>query len=224
VNVILVVAATWLFLLILAVAILRTAALADRAAERRLRDARSQRASAETRRRATRAALIIAALPMAGAAINPPDADAQACQRARSVSRSSATLCFINRERRAHGLVALQANAKLARAARRHASDMVLRSYFAHDSLSGLTFGDRLHRVGYVHAGCTWSGGETLAWGTGAQISPASRVAAWMQSPPHRAILLGRGFREAGLGIVGGVPGNRAAGFTYVGDFARRRC
>jgi uncharacterized protein YkwD len=101
---------------------------------------------------------------------------------------------------------------------------MVLRRYFSHVSPDGLTFVDRLRRVGYVRSSCAWSAGETLAWGTGAATTPASRVAAWMQSPPHRAILLGRAYREAGLAVVAGVPGNRGAGATYAGEFGRRRC
>ena len=58
----------------------------------------------------------------------------------------------------------------------------------------------------------------------GSQQSAASRVNAWMHSPPHRAILLGRSFREAGIAVVNGSPGNRSRGLTYVGEFGRRRC
>jgi uncharacterized protein YkwD len=138
---------------------------------------------------------------------------------------TSATLCLINVERRARGLAPLSANATLARAARRHANDMMLRNYFAHTSPSGVTFTTRLRRNGYVRSGCSWSAGETLAWGAGGgQATPASRVNAWMHSPPHRAILLGRSFRDAGLGIIGGVPGNAGTGATYVGEFGRRHC
>jgi uncharacterized protein YkwD len=166
-------------------------------------------------------ALTVAALSLGGADV----ANAQSCRGARSATAPpGTTLCLINQERRGRGLAPLSANTTLARAARRHAADMVLRGYFSHVSPDGLTFVDRLRKVGYVRSSCAWNAGETLAWGTGAQATPASRVAAWMNSPPHRAILLGRAFREAGLGIVAGVPGNRGAGATYVGEFGRRRC
>jgi uncharacterized protein YkwD len=101
---------------------------------------------------------------------------------------------------------------------------MVARAYFSHVSPSGSSFADRLRRVGYARAQCAWSAGETLAWGTGDMRSPASRVAGWMQSPPHRAILLSPSFREAGIGVVAGSPGFGSSGATYVGEFGRRRC
>jgi uncharacterized protein YkwD len=166
-------------------------------------------------------ALICAALSLGGTAV----AEAQGCRGANSSAiQVKATLCLINVQRRARGLAPLTANATLARAARHHAVDMVLRNYFAHISPGGSTPVARLRRVGYLRPGCAWSTGETLAWGLGAQATPAGTVAAWMHSPPHRAVLLARGFREVGLGATGGVPGNRGAGVTYVGEFGRRRC
>jgi uncharacterized protein YkwD len=165
-------------------------------------------------------ALMVAALSLA-----TDVAEAQGCRGAHSTSAPvKATLCLINVQRRARGLAPLSANATLARAARRHANDMVLRGYFSHVSPTGVTFTTRLQRNGYLRSGCSWSAGETLAWGTGAAATPAGTVSAWMHSPPHRAVLLGRSFREAGIGAVGGVPGNPSAGVTYVGEFGRRRC
>lgn len=223
---ILVIAATWLFLLVLALAILRTAGMAERAAERRLNEARAPRPASERRRRTVTTAVVAAALPFAGAAAAASDADAQTCRGARSAPTAGApsvTLCLINVERRARGLAPLHANARLARAAQRHAADMVARAYFSHVSPSGRSFGDRLRRAGYARQ-CAWWGGETLAWGTGSMRSPASRVSAWMHSPPHRAILLGAGYREAGIGIAAGAPTGGSSGATYVGEFGRRRC
>ena len=83
---VLVVAVTWLFLLVLAVAILRTAAQADRDAERRRRDSRPRRAGSETRRRAARAAVIVAAVPLAGATVGASDSDAAGCKTAAAAS------------------------------------------------------------------------------------------------------------------------------------------
>ena len=226
-NVILVIAVTWLFLLVLALALLRSAGRAEREAEQRLREARTRPPATERRRRAMTGAVIIAALPLAGAAVGADDADAQSCRGARSAPPASApavTLCVINTERGARGLAPLGTSARLARAAHRHAADMVARAYFSHVSPSGGSLTDRLRRAGYARRQCAWTGGETLAWGTGAMRSPASRVAGWMQSPPHRAILLSPTFREAGIGVVAGSPGNAGSGATYVGEFGRRRC
>jgi uncharacterized protein YkwD len=165
-------------------------------------------------------ALMVAALSLGADA-----AEAQGCRGARSLKAPAGpTLCLINAQRRAHGLAPLTTNLTLVRAARRHASDMVLRNYFSHVSLSGATFTVRLRRNGYLRGNCSWSAGETLAWGIGALATPAATVNAWMHSPPHRAVLLGRVYRDVGIGAVGGVPGNPFTGVTYAGEFGRRRC
>jgi uncharacterized protein YkwD len=227
--VILVIAVTWLFLLVLAVAILRTAAQAERAAKRRLSEPSPRSPASEAGHRASEAgrrtattALVVVALPFAGGAMAPDSASAQSCAKARK-SAPGQTLCLINQERRVRGLAPLAGNARLGRAANRHAADMVRRGYFSHVSPEGASFFDRLRRAGYARGCASWAGGETLAWGTGSQSSPVSRVAAWMHSPPHRAILLGR-FREAGIAVLKGAPGTGRSGFTYVGEFGRRRC
>ena len=233
-DVVLVVALVWLFLLLVALAILRTAGRADREAERRLREEaqRTARTRADARRRARTTAVMVLALPLAAAAAGSgaPDAIAEGgesrCANAHSApgpAGADATLCLINAARDAHGLAPLAAEERLARAARRHAADMVARAYFSHVTPSGTSFGDRLRRVGYASS-CAWTGGETLAWGTGSKGSPGSRVAAWMRSPAHRLILLDPAYREAGVGIEVGVPGAAEPGFTYVADLGRRRC
>jgi uncharacterized protein YkwD len=226
---ILLVGAVWLFLLVLALGILATAGRAERDAERRLeerrRASRPRRRPAEAGRRAARIGVVVAALPLAASA-GAPDADAASCRTARDgapLAASSATLCLINRERRAHGLVPLRGNARLGRAAGRHAADMVRRGYFSHVSPEGQTFVDRLRDAGYLGR-CAWSVGETLAWGSGTESSPRSRVQEWMHSAPHRAVLLGRSYREAGIAVLTGSPRDGTLGSTYVGEFGRRRC
>jgi len=214
VYVILVIAVAWLTLAALALAMLRSAALADRAADR------------QRRQRGARAALLIAAIPLAGA--GAPDADAQGCADAHAIphgrSGPQATLCLINAERGARNIAALGVDNRLARAARQHAADMVARRYFSHTAPGGGTVLARLRRVGYS-GGCAWTAGETLAWGAGpGQMSPAARVAGWMRSRPHRRLLLSRGFREAGLGIAAGSPTGSRAGYTYAAELGRRRC
>ena len=226
-DVILVIAVTWLFLLVLALAILRRAGLADRAAERRLHEAqRATRARERRRRKTVTTAVMVAALPLAGSSVAADDADAQTCPGARSAPGANAptvTLCVINAQRHARGLAPLVANARLARAAQGHAADMVARAYFSHVSPGGSSFTDRLRRVGYTGR-CAWAVGETLAWGSGSLATPASRVRGWMHSPPHRAILLSAAYREVGIGVRRGSPPNAGAGATYVGEFGRRRC
>ena len=46
--------------------------------------------------------------------------------------------------------------------------------------------------------------GEDLAWGTGSDAQPEAIVQAWMDSPPHRRIMLDCRFSQLGVGIAAG--------------------
>src|SRR4051794_4268083 len=48
-----------------------------------------------------------------------------------------ATLCLLNKQRRAHGLKKLRENKHLDAASQHHASDMARRNYFAHGDFAG---------------------------------------------------------------------------------------
>ncbi len=132
------------------------------------------------------------------------------------------TLCLLNRVRARHGLPRLHADRRLRRAATSHARDMVDRNYFAHASLRGGSLGSRLEASGYASRRRPWAAGEALAWGTGHKGTPRSIVLAWLHSPEHRAILLTRRFRDAGIGIARGAPGPARGGATYTLDLACR--
>lgn len=146
------------------------------------------------------------------ASADGPTAQASATQLA------GAALCLVNQERTARGLKPLKANPRLTAAARRHARDMGLRGYFSHDSLSGATFADRIRRAGYRARTL----GENLAWGSGELGSPRAIVQGWMESPGHRANILSRKFREAGMGVAFGDPGAGEEGVTYTLNFGAR--
>lgn len=136
----------------------------------------------------------------------------------------SATLCLLNRERRKRGLRGLRYNRRLAKAAGRHAWDMVRRGYFSHDSLDGRDFVDRIMRTRYVRGGRGgWVLGENLAWGSGDRATPRSIVRAWMNSPGHRRNILNRRFREIGVALVLHAPEhNQGRAATYVTEFGAR--
>jgi uncharacterized protein YkwD len=129
-----------------------------------------------------------------------------------------ATLCLLNRERRAHGLRALRLDRKLGRAARGHARDMVAKRYFAHDSRSGASFSTRIKRTGWTRSRRSWTVGENIGWGGGSLATPASMVRGWMNSAGHRANILSRSFRLIGIGIANRTP-TGGAGATYATDF-----
>jgi uncharacterized protein YkwD len=130
---------------------------------------------------------------------------------------ADAVICEVNRVRADRGLQRLEGDRRLRRAADAYAEDMAERTYFAHVSPEGETLSDRLRAVGYIDDGARWHVGETLAWGRGRRSTPASIVAAWLRSPPHRRIVLGR-FREVGIGVAVGDPFG-GGGLTYAADF-----
>ena len=109
-------------------------------------------------------------------------------RRARGAVLRRAVLCLINQQRALNGLNRLRANRRLARAATRHAADMARHNYFSHVSLSGSS---PLRRV--RSAGWRRGVGEALAWACGVQATPRGIVTAWMGSPAHRAVIMGRG-------------------------------
>ena len=132
-----------------------------------------------------------------------------------------ATVCLINQARDNHGLRALRSTDSLARAATAHSRDMVVNGFFAHDSPTGSTPKERIDRAGYFDGTGAWALGETIAWGSGGRATPAAIVRSWLRSPPHRAILLDGGYRDIGIGIAVGAPG-QAGGATFTGDFGAR--
>jgi uncharacterized protein YkwD len=161
-------------------------------------------------------AVLVAAL---GAAAVPTASRAAACAHASAQAGAAtdadlrdAVRCLVNGQRAARGLPALRASGRLTTAAQRHSADMVRRRYFAHVTPEGWTLTDRVRWTGYLAGTGDWSLGEDIAWGTGALGTPAAIVRAWMASPPHRAVVLGRSFREAGVGIARGVPLDGVAG------------
>ena len=81
-----------------------------------------------------------------------------------------------------------------------------------------------LGTLGYLRRVRSWRAGENIAWGRGERATPREIVRAWMESPPHRANVLGRSFRELGVGVAPGAPVRERYGSeaTYVHDFGVR--
>ena len=131
-----------------------------------------------------------------------------------------ATLCLLNQQRAKHGLHRLRFNHKLALAGLEHARDMVSNHYFSHDEPTGPNFVDRILATNYVPASASYSLAENLAWGSGGASSPLATVRGWMASPGHRRNILLPAFREIGIAIVLGDPGQgQAGGATYATEF-----
>ena len=134
-------------------------------------------------------------------------------------SVSVATLCLLNAERADRGLTALKVDRELQKAALGHGNDMVANRYFAHEGRDGSKPAQRIRAAGYLSDGGAWRIGENLAWGTGELASPKAIMAAWMNSPGHRANILMPAYREIGFGVIAGNPSSGDGGATFVTEF-----
>ena len=167
-------------------------------------------------------------LPLAGSPAATA-ASADACQRwgdqqPQNVSAGEArkaTLCFVNRERASRGMRKRDRSKKLHRAAQKHTDDMRGTGCFSHECPGEDSLTDRLEDLNYLTGGLTqWMYAENVAWGEGFRGTPRSIVDAWMHSSGHRANILNRDFREAGVGVVPGTPSSKnAPGGVYTIDF-----
>ncbi len=100
---------------------------------------------------------------------------------------------------------------RLTVAAQRHADDMLKSGVGGHVGSDGSSPQARIADAGYR---ATYTG-EIVYWGTGSAATPSVAVDQWMQSPPHRAIILNCAFTAAGFATA--LDGNK---MTAVGDFA----
>ena len=121
---------------------------------------------------------------------------------ASSVSALEAqVLADVNALRRERGLRPLRFSGQLSRAADVHSHDMARQGYFSHSSRDGSAFWRRVERF-YPSTGYrSWIVGENLVWAS-PDLSSAGALSMWMGSPPHRANLLSKQWREMGLAAI----------------------
>jgi uncharacterized protein YkwD len=111
----------------------------------------------------------------------------------RAPTAAEVVVDLVNAERASHcGAVAV--DDRLATAAQRHSDDMAAHDYFSHTSLNGDTLADRAEAAGFT--GGTL--GENIAAG---QRTPQDVMAAWMDSPGHRANILNCDYTVIGVGL-----------------------
>lgn len=104
----------------------------------------------------------------------------------------------VDRERVLRNLSSLTTNFKLGTAAQSKADDMQARHYFAHVDPDGNYIWDKIVAAGYSPYTQL---GENLAIEF---YDTESLVAAWMNSPTHRANILQPGFKDQGAGLTFG--------------------
>jgi uncharacterized protein YkwD len=100
----------------------------------------------------------------------------------------------INQERSKHNCQPLSISAKLSNMAQSHSNDMAQRDFFAHTSPEGQRPRDRAQQVDYRYAMLA----ENIAAGT-SDINVVIEM--WLESPAHRANMLGCEFTEIGVGF-----------------------
>jgi uncharacterized protein YkwD len=104
---------------------------------------------------------------------------------------------LVNLERAQHALPPLRVNTRLVEDAKLQAKQIALTGVLDHVILSGEYPTPRLRAEA---AGYAWNAlGENLALG---YSDASSAVAAWMQSPGHRANILANGYSETGVVLV----------------------
>jgi uncharacterized protein YkwD len=152
------------------------------------------------------------AATVAGPAAASANSGARLDQKERAIIRG------INHQRAKHGLAPVLASARLSRAANYHSWEMLDANYFAHTSRDGGSFDERVRR--FVNKRAL---GEALAYlgGSCGRGSARRVVRMWMNSPPHRAILLSGTYRRVGIGKrVGSLGSGKACMVTA--DFSSK--
>lgn len=146
-----------------------------------------------------------------GASAGPPDAQSALVKLppqtplADDATPAERLLWYINEARRLHGLPAVTYNYELSVAAQQHTVDMSLNEGVMHEGSDGSLPAERQKRYGYPGA----YGGEAVAWGW---ENPIPVVEFWVNSPPHRALILNPAAVEVGIGHM---ADGRAANIWY---------
>jgi uncharacterized protein YkwD len=123
-----------------------------------------------------------------------------------------AILDLVNKEREKEGLSPLKPAGKLVQIAREHSANMARQNKLDH-FLDGKSPIDRARAVGYEGLVT-----ENCAWGV---RTAADVVRGWMNSPGHRANLLGKNAVEAGIGHAS--EGRSGPYYTMVFGLRRSR-
>ncbi len=115
----------------------------------------------------------------------------------------TALVDMLNQARLDSRLQPLIENQKLAMAAQMKAEDMVKKQYFSHTSPQGLTPWYWFLQSGYSYK----YAGENLAVGF---YDSQEAFSAWLDSPSHKANILGQNYKEVGTAVLDGFGPNNA--------------
>jgi uncharacterized protein YkwD len=158
-----------------------------------------------------------ASTPCPGANLRPTAAN--------SAAVDVAIACLINGVRAAYRLRPLHVNRYLQGIAAGQVTGMVRWNYFADVRPSGQTPGKLIASSHYAVRAASLFTGQNIGWATGAYSTPASMVATWMDSPPHRAVILAGDFHDVGVGVAATLPSvlqRGRLGAIYAVEFGAR--
>ena len=132
----------------------------------------------------------------------------------------------LNRVRVAHDLKPLRFGDGLAAAAAQHSRSMLEVGYFEHASADGSSFDARIKHYYGTRGWRSWTVGETLL-SSSVEIPAREIVATWLDSPPHREVILSATYRDGGVGVfytasAAGAFGNQPA-LVVTADFGQRQ-
>lgn len=122
----------------------------------------------------------------------------------------------MNAMRAAKRLPPLVVNDKLTRAAESRMQDMIDGEWWSHESPDGMSPFVWLSAAGYDYMYAA----ENLA--AGFETSPVL-LEAWMESPGHRANIMGVQYSECGIAVIEGSTKGRALGKSVVVLFGRQK-
>ena len=145
----------------------------------------------------------------------PAQSDVRASRR----RQVRAMVCLHRYARRRAGIKRAYTVRRLRKSARAKARDLRRCQQFSHSACGRDAF-YWFRRVGFTSG--TWGAGENLALGTGELGSARANMAAWLGSPTHRKVLLSRGFRQVGIGLVRGRYEGRGGAQFWVAHFGYR--
>jgi uncharacterized protein YkwD len=148
---------------------------------------------------------ILALLVLVAAVVHAPVSAARAEESTKTMhlaALETAVVRELNRIRVGHNLQPLRPAPSLRTAARSHTKAMLDVGFFGHDSADGTAFSERIKRYYSNRGWQSWSVGEALLASQERQTEASTIVAAWMDSPPHRDIILSPSWRDVGIGAL----------------------
>ncbi|BCL26682.1 hypothetical protein GCM10017557_15410 [Streptomyces aurantiacus] len=113
---------------------------------------------------------------------------------------AAAVAAELNGHRTEAGCHRVRLRAALTRAAQTHSADMARHERLGHTGTDGSSPQDRMRAAGYRPT----RSGEVVVAGTD---TAGAAVEAWMDSPPHRDIILTCRYTDAGIGVADGPGG-----------------